>query len=643
MQSNAIARIRRTLYTLAAGAVVWSMLVALTGGVYFRISGWRVSSRDYRDALTIAFLLTLTAIVLARRVGGWAILRAEYSWVTDRINALTAPVRRYAPWLPIAPTLVILALSALAIRQWAYAPPLWFDEEAILLNVRDRSSAHLGGSLWLGQSAPLGWLLIERGALVALGSGELALRLVPLIFGVATTVAALWIGRRWMTPLGCAVTVLLFTFGPLVSHYTFEAKHYSADTFWATLLPALAAWAIEGADKPTRIRRLLVWWLTASCGQMLSNGAVLVAPGCALFLAAYVIRREDRRATGLFLLGGFVWLAAFGLHYQLALRATHESEYLRNYWAAEMPPAEMGVVDRVRWVSSRFADVALNPVGTEWSLSVWTCGAVGLVLGGRRALGLAFATVPLSAFALSAAGVVPLYQRFVLWVVPAMYVGLALTVDRTARVIHDAYRQRRWAATALPAVALITTAVVCRDIHRRGRAEMVERTGEHKHRLDDRAAGRWLMEQLRPGDAVLTTRLAWPALWWYGNVSIAATDAEGVVRHPAGIPLLEVDYVEPGPECTDGRFQKELRNYRRVLVYVGIETTPGFGHLLLHALDEVGEIEAFREFSSRGRGAIIDPHHPAAHELTLPTVSPTIAGNSVTLHGCARIGPAKRW
>ena len=48
----------------------------------------------------------------------------------------------------------------------------------------------------------------------------------------------------------------------------------------------------------------------------------------------------------------------------------------------------------------------------------------------------------------------------------------------------------------------------------------LERAHGSKHGLDDRAAVRWLMRQRQPGDAVMTTRLAWPAVWWYGEISI---------------------------------------------------------------------------------------------------------------------------
>src|SRR5262245_49860187 len=85
-----------------------------------------------------------------------------------------------------APTVIGVAGAALQIYQWAGARPLWLDEEMIAVNLRDRTFAELTGTLWLAQSAPLGWLFVQRAVLITLGMRELALRLVPVLFGVAT-------------------------------------------------------------------------------------------------------------------------------------------------------------------------------------------------------------------------------------------------------------------------------------------------------------------------------------------------------------------------------------------------------------------------------------------------------------------------
>ena len=58
-------------------------------------------------------------------------------------------------------TIAVAAIS-IDIYQWGAALPFWVDEEMIALNLRDRSMADLAGPLWLGQSAPFGWLVLER-------------------------------------------------------------------------------------------------------------------------------------------------------------------------------------------------------------------------------------------------------------------------------------------------------------------------------------------------------------------------------------------------------------------------------------------------------------------------------------------------
>jgi hypothetical protein len=630
--TSRLARLRRTLYLISAGAALWSVTVAVTGGVAFRVFGWRVSSRQYRDPLVVALLALVTTVALAWRVDGSKTLRHEWRWLT----ALAPAGLRVAR---IAPAVVAAIGILLAIYQWSYPRPLWFDEEAILLNVRDRSWSGLGGTLWLGQSAPFGWLVAERAAMVTLGTSEVALRFVPLLFGIATIVAALWISYRWMSPIGGVVLVLLCAFAPDVSHFVFETKHYSADTFGGTFLPGLAVWTTEGSDVATRGRRSLVWWIAAACGQMLATGALLVAPACALFLAAWTWRRDGLRAAAWFALSGVIFLVAFGVHYDLSLRATQENQYLHQYWSTELPPPTMGLVDRARWIVDRLEPLALNPAGTTWGLALWLVAAAGLALGGRLVLGLPFALAPASAFVLAGLGIVPLYQRFMLWIVPALYVGLALVVERASRITWDAYRRRSWAPLVLAAPGLVFAGGIAFNIVTRGTHEIAGRmpVPNHKHQFDDRAAVRWLMDRVRPGDAIVTTHLAWAAIWWYGGMSIAEPP-----HHPSGAPLLEVDLVGPG-QCSDDRFREDLEKYQRVAVYVGFDTPPGFDYLLLHALDELGAIEAFSEYAERGRAAIFDLRSPIASQLTLQEVSPKTIAHARPIEGCPRLAPARRW
>src|SRR6185436_3314879 len=202
------------------------------------------------------------------------------------------------PKIPAAmPVAFVIAAAVLDFHQLFGAAPLWLDEEMIALNFRDRSFSELGGRLWLEQSAPYGWLVLQRAVLLTLGSSEVALRLLPTLFGIATYVTALMIARQWLTWPAGLIFIFMCIFGHSLSHYRVEVKHYTGDAFWALILPALAVWATEGATADARRRRVVIWWIAAAAGLWLANGALLVAPACALLVLAMALARDGVRAA----------------------------------------------------------------------------------------------------------------------------------------------------------------------------------------------------------------------------------------------------------------------------------------------------------------------------------------------------------
>ena len=639
---------------LCAAAAAWAAVLELTGGFYFELGSIRLSSRRPWNAVVISLLSALAVWALSARLSSRSPLHQEWSWWQRLGSACLAPLRRQLrpyqhvisallPYQHIAAALVIGMIAIwLDLHQWLSARPLWLDEETIALNVRDRSFAELGGSLWLGQAAPFGWLVVERVAVLTLGAGEIAVRFVPVLFGIATLAAALWIGRRWLGPVGAAVLMLLSVVSQWLSHYRFEVKHYTADAFFALLLPALVIWAIEADAPAERTRRTVIWWLAAAVGLWLANGALLVTPACALFLLAARWRRDGTGAAFQVVLCGLIWLASFGVLYQLSLRDTLDNPYLAGYWQAELPAARLGLPGTLRWTLDRIQPLAINPGGTGLWVSLWVLAASGFACAGRPALGLVFATVPLSAFLFAGLRLVPLYQRLSLWIVPALYVGLALIADRVVRFGRDAYRRRQWTALILAAIVALAALRLCDDIFLRGKEDMrVARPPDNKHQLDDRAAVRWLMRQRQPGDAVMTTHLGWPAVWWYGGIPIGNTEAAGG-RLPDGSAMYEVTHESVEATCGRNELGEALKDRRRVLVYLGFRDVPaGFDDLLLHRLEQLGDISAYYEFSQLSRALVIDLHAPGAQAAT-PRVRPT-ASATVTLVGCVGVHPALRW
>lgn len=482
----------------------------------------------------------------------------------------------------------------------------------IAINIRDRGFAGLAGKLSLEQSAPYGWLVLERISLLVFGSGERSLRLVPLVFGLATIATAFWIGRRWLEWLSTSILVLACAVGQWVSYSFVELKHYSADVAFALLLPALAAWAME-------TDRVAAWWIVAAMAQLFGNGALFVTPLCAIVLVAMAYRRRGVAGAVRAAAVGLVWGGVFALNYLLVLRPAQTSEFLQGYWQTQFPPTSSGAVAAVVWIGRKLAPFTVKPGGTRvgWLLWIAAVGGFALARGRRRPLALMFATVPVAGILLTTLHLLPFFERLVLWIVPAVYVGVALLVSdtRPAAAVSDTWRARTWRAAATT-----LTLIIAADIAFVGLDDLKARPAATNHRLDDRSAVRWLAAREEPGDVWLTTHLALPAIWWYAASSPA--------------PIVEVAYADAGPDCRPGDLARGLGAATRALVFTGFhfdDQPRFFDDLLLERLMEVGQMTAYRGFEDVSRASIVDRRLASRRDL----------GQQVP--GCLRAQPARRW
>jgi len=537
---------------------------------------------------------------------------------------------------------VLIAIVAVGLdgAQWLRETPLWLDEEMIALNIRDRSFAQLPGPLWLGQGAPFGWLVFQRVALLALGTSEVSLRLLPLLAGAATVITALWIAMRWLRPVPAAFFVLLCSIGQWVSHYRFELKHYSADTFTALLLPALAAWVVEATDEDRVAMRWTRWWIAASLAQWISYGALLATPLCAVLLASAIYRRSGLRSAARFAVTGVVWLLSIAAHYGLSLQYTDNSRHLRDYWAGHVLPHGLDAAGVAEWVTGRLERLASNPGGSEMVVAFWCAAVLGFVVARPRLLGALFASVPLSAFVLAAIRQVPLDDRLALWIVPSLYAGIALLLDAGVALVRHPAGARRRLATALGSTLALGALVVGSDIIVRGYRDLdLGAPSTSNHDLDDRSAVAWLKARHRPGDVIVTTQLGWPAIWWYGDLSI---------RHhaigkplPDGTLMLAASHERDWPRCREQMYAA-LAGRERVLVYAGFpDEGANFYDVFVGALEPNGRVVDFARFAGSSLVAVVELHAPAdpssmQHGADMPADGP----NPV---GCVSLRNARRW
>ena len=617
--------------------ILWAIFVGATGGLAFDVAGVHLSSTRATNPLIVAALLMSAAAGLSVgcRHGG---LGSDVRWLWSRLTTAAMYVR-CARTFDVA-ALAAIAGTVLVLSTWWLDRPFWLDEQMIALNVRERSLLELLGPLTFEQRAPFGWLAVARTSGALFGFSDLALRLVPVSFAVAMLVTAWFVGRRWMGATGATALVALCGLSSWTFYHSLEFKHYSADLLFGLLLPALAVWSTEAGSPEGRLKRAATWWAAAAVGQWFANGALFVTPACAVALSIWFWRFDGLRRALTFATYGLGWLACFACYYALTLRFTIGSEYMRQFWATALPPPDAGVVATMAWLGERAAPFAAKPGGTELTTLFWVVALCGLTFARRSLLGLTLATVPLSMFLFAGLGWVPLYERLSIWALPALYVALALCIDTGVRWIRHGLPARHTLRTAGGAVLAAMSLTLSVDVLQRGWQEFLAAyPRDSNHQLDDRSGVTWIAARSRPGDAILTTRLALPALWWYGGRSVAPSTTGGLLTN--GAPVLVLSYQPPTSECDADALRRTLAPFDRALVYLGFrfdDVPDGFDELLLDNLARLGRVTEPHAFPGVTRAAIVDLS-PAASAATDDGRS----ARTPRLAGCLAVQEAVLW
>jgi Dolichyl-phosphate-mannose-protein mannosyltransferase len=208
-----------------------------------------------------------------------------------------------------------VVLVGVAVRVWHYAanPSFWLDESFLGLNIIDRSMHRLlVYPLDMNQTAPAGFLFIEKLVSDVFGKGEYALRSFPLLFGISSVALYAALARRVLTPVGAVIAVALLAFaGPLV-YYSTELKPYAGDVA-ATIALSLIGLAILRSR--LSVGRVVAFGLIGFVLIQVTYAGILAAAGTAgaLMLIFAADRRWNRFASvtvlaGIWALGAAVFL-----------------------------------------------------------------------------------------------------------------------------------------------------------------------------------------------------------------------------------------------------------------------------------------------------------------------------------------------
>ncbi len=325
---------------------------------------------------------------------------------------------------------LLLVGAALRVWQCATHGSLWADEAGLGLNLVGRQLSEVARPFVFNQVTPYLFLIAEKLTTLVFGESDFALRLLPLLAGIAVLPLTAALAYRVIGMRGAVVALLLLLPADRLVHYSQELKPYTGDAAIAGALLLLA----QLTQVDTQRRKVLhALGLAGVIAPWLSLPSVftLAGIGVALIADAWLTQRD--RARTLVLLGyGALWLVSFGVHFRLFLTVAATDTGTQDYYRvmndfAPFPPRSLA---DLRWYVGRAFYSFLAPGSFQLRYLAGGLFVAGCILAWRkqRWLALMFFLPWVAVFAGSALKRYPLAERMLLFLLPSMFCMIALAL-----------------------------------------------------------------------------------------------------------------------------------------------------------------------------------------------------------------------
>jgi hypothetical protein len=323
--------------------------------------------------------------------------------------------RDWLPWLAMALGLVG---AGVRIVQFVGNRSLWLDEAMLANNLTSRGFGDLLRPLDENQGAPVLFLWLERAAIVVFGEHEWAMRLLPLLAGLAVLPLTYVAGRRLIGRRAGEVGLVLVALSPALVRYSSEVKQYSVDAAVTIGLLVLVLGALAGSR-----RELGALAVAGAAAMWLSHPAVFVLAAGGLLL---LWRRRDRTILGI----GALWGVSLAVEYVVTLRDIRDNDAFQIGWRHGFPD---DALDTFSWLPGALTGFVHDPAGFRLTALVVLAAAVGAAILRRAAwpVVLPFALLVVAAIVKA----YPFAGRVALFAVPLLLLLLASTATRTAGLL----------------------------------------------------------------------------------------------------------------------------------------------------------------------------------------------------------------
>lgn len=365
-------------------------------------------------------------------------------------------------WFNRLEFLILAAGIGLRLVRFLERRPLWLDEALIALNILTRPPQGYVHPLDSKQVAPLGFLWGEWLVTRLAGTGERALRFLPLVAAILALIAFARLARRILEPEMALLATALAAMSPLLIYYSAEVKPYGFDWLAAILLMHATLTLVDDPS-PNAWKR---WSLVAAFSVLVSIPAPFFIGGCALaLLIAPEVRRRPRALFHLVAAGAPAALI-FGVQLLTVYHSSSTTSFMQLYWTELFlePHVASGLVRganiaREFWASVLFAGGIVNALPPKTMTIIGVTSAVGAMAIVRRSVPMAIMlVVPAVLAGIASLGKWwPLTPRLLLFAAPAVLITLPAGLATLTRL---APRKVRMPVLAVLSLALIAAAAM---------------------------------------------------------------------------------------------------------------------------------------------------------------------------------------
>lgn len=256
---------------------------------------------------------------------------------------------------------LLAAGAALRLFQYVANRSLWLDESLIVSSILDRSFGGLLEPLDYGQTAPAGFLFLVKLATLWFGTGEFALRLVPLLAGLGALALFVPVARRFVSRNAVVLAMALFALAPYLIYYASEVKQYSLDVLVSLVVLALAHDAGEAPALDRR--RAVVLGAVGVVAPWLSQPSIFMLAGAGLVLGIRALRSADWARVRVLVPVGAAWVVSFAGAYAASRRGLADEAYMEAFWETGFPTLSPSTLDEWLWFPLKLARVFREPLG----------------------------------------------------------------------------------------------------------------------------------------------------------------------------------------------------------------------------------------------------------------------------------------